>query len=117
MLPAVLCSDANLATKREGIVSGNHKIAIIGGGSAYVPGILHAIIRAEEALGGSEIALMDIAAPNMAVIAGLGNRMIAEAGANLDLTSSTDLGEASTGPTSCSPTSEPGASRRLARTI
>ena len=72
-------------------MSSNHKIAIIGGGSAYVPGILHAIVRAEEALGRSEIALMDIAAPNMAVIAQLGKRMIAEAGVDLKLSSTTDL--------------------------
>ena len=75
-------------------MSGDCKIAIIGGGSAYVPGILHAIIRADEALGGSQIALMDIATPNMAVIAQLGKRMIAEAGVDLKLTSTTDLGSA-----------------------
>ena len=72
-------------------MSSDHKIAIIGGGSAYVPGILRAIIRAEEALGKTEIALMDIAAQNMAVIAQLGERMIADAGVDLRLTSTTDL--------------------------
>jgi 6-phospho-beta-glucosidase len=75
-------------------VSSHHKIAIIGGGSAYVPGILHSLIRAEEALRGTEIALMDIAAPNMAVIARLGKRMIEEAGVDLKLSSTTDLKEA-----------------------
>lgn len=72
-------------------MSTNHKIAIIGGGSAYVPGILHSLIRAGEPLGRSEIALMDIAAPNMAIIAQLGERMVAEAGADLKLSSTTDL--------------------------
>ena len=67
------------------------KIAIIGGGSAYVPGILHAFIREAESLGGSEIALMDVAEPNMAIIAKLGKRMIEEAGVRLTLTSTTDL--------------------------
>jgi 6-phospho-beta-glucosidase len=72
-------------------VPSDHKIAIIGGGSAYVPGILHSLIRAAEPLKRSEIALMDIATPNMAVIARLGKRMIAETGVDLKLTSTTDL--------------------------
>ncbi|NIO11043.1 MAG: hypothetical protein GTO40_24740, partial [Deltaproteobacteria bacterium] len=33
------------------------KIAIIGGGSAYVPGILYSFANSGEALAGSEIAL------------------------------------------------------------
>jgi 6-phospho-beta-glucosidase len=75
-------------------MSNNHKIAIIGGGSAYVPGILDALVRVKEPLRQSEIALMDITTPGMAVMAGLGKRMIAEAGADLELTRTTDLAEA-----------------------
>jgi len=78
-------------------VSGNRKIAIIGGGSAYVPGILHSFIGAGGPLRGSEIALMDIAGANMAIVAKLGKRMIAEAGADLTLTSTTELEEALSG--------------------
>jgi LuxR family transcriptional regulator, maltose regulon positive regulatory protein len=37
------------------------KIAIIGGGSAYAPGLLHAFIQNADAFAGAEIALMDIA--------------------------------------------------------
>ena len=90
-LPCLVYGDGSLEAKQESTVSRNHKIAIIGGGSAYVPGILHALIGAGEPLRGSEIVLMDIASPNMAVIAQLGKRMIAEAVADLKLTSTTDL--------------------------
>jgi alpha-galactosidase/6-phospho-beta-glucosidase family protein len=74
------------------------KIAIIGGGSPYVPGILYSFARSE-VLSGSEIVLMDVDPSRLPTMAGLGQRMVAEVGANLALTSTTDLTQALEGAT------------------
>src|SRR4051812_18199116 len=68
-----------------------HKIAIIGGGSPYVPGILYSLANAGDALPGSEIALMDIDPARLPVMTAIGQRMVAEAGSDLRVTSTTDL--------------------------
>jgi 6-phospho-beta-glucosidase len=70
------------------------KIAIIGGGSAYVPGVLSALTTTGEALAGSEIALMDIDPVRLPMMTAIGRRMVAEAEAALTVTSSTRLDEA-----------------------
>ena len=67
------------------------KIAIIGGGSPYVPGILYSLANAGDALPGSEIALMDIDPARLPVMTAIGQRMVAEAGSDLRVTSTTDL--------------------------
>lgn len=67
------------------------KIAIIGGGSAYVPGILYSFAQAGEAISGSEISLMDIDPSRLPMMQKLGMRMVKEAGVNLKITSTTDL--------------------------
>jgi len=74
------------------------KIAIIGGASPYVPGILYSFARSE-VLSGSEIVLMDVDPSRLPTMAGLGQRMVAEVGANLALTSTTDLTQALEGAT------------------
>lgn len=63
-----------------------HKIAIIGGGSAYAPGLLHAFIQHADAFAGAELALMDIAAAELDIVHRLSRRMVAAAGADLNIT-------------------------------
>lgn len=75
------------------------KIAIIGGGSPYVPGILYSLAHSGPALAGSEIALMDIDPGRLPMMTAIGERMIAEAGADLRITSTTDLAAALAGAT------------------
>jgi len=70
------------------------KIAIIGGGSPYVPGILHSFAHAGQVLAGSEIVLMDVDPSRLPMMAALGRRMMAEAGADLIVTDTTDLNQA-----------------------
>ena len=77
----------------------SQKIAIIGGGSPYVPGILASLTQAGAALHGSEIALMDIAPARLPMMTAIGQRMAADAAADLRITSTTDLTEALTGAT------------------
>jgi len=72
------------------------RIAIIGGGSPYVPGILHSFAHAGQVLAGSEIVLMDIDPSRLPMMAALGRRMVAEAGADLIVTHTTDLNQALT---------------------
>ena len=66
------------------------KIAIIGGGSAYAPGLLNAFIQHAAAFDGAELALMDIAAAELDLVQRLGSKMATVAGANLRVTATTD---------------------------
>jgi 6-phospho-beta-glucosidase len=75
------------------------KIAIIGGGSAYVPGILYSFAQEGEKISGSEISLMDIDPFRLPTIQKLGARMVKEAGFNLKITSTTNLKESLDGAT------------------
>jgi 6-phospho-beta-glucosidase len=75
------------------------KIAIIGGGSAYVPGVLAAFTTTADALAGSEIALMDIDPTRLPTMTAIGRRMVAESGAPLTISSTTRLEEALRGAT------------------
>src|SRR4051794_16283646 len=70
------------------------KIAYIGGGSAYAPGVLRAFIGLREVFGGSEIALMDIDGPNLEVVRRLGEGMARAAGAELRITATQERREA-----------------------
>jgi len=69
------------------------KIAIIGGGSAYVPGILYSITHSGEAFAGSEISLMDIDPSRLPMMEKLGRRIVTDAGADLKIKSTIDLRE------------------------
>lgn len=73
------------------------KIAIIGGGSAYAPGLINAFIQQAAAFDGAELALMDIAAPELDIVHRLGVKMAAAAGANLRITATTSQPEAIAG--------------------
>ena len=75
------------------------KIAIIGGGSPYVPGILSSLANAGESLRGGEIALMDIDPTRLPIMTAIGQRMVAAVGADLRITQTTDLAEALAGAT------------------
>lgn len=70
------------------------KIAIIGGGSAYVPGIVYCLIEAADQLAGSEIVLMDIDPGNLPLMRKLAERMANESGANIRISTSLTLEEA-----------------------
>ena len=66
------------------------KIAYIGGGSAYAPGVLRAFIGLKGLFNGSEIALVDIDGPNLEIIRRLGERMARAENADLHITATTD---------------------------
>jgi len=70
------------------------KIAIIGGGSAYAPGLIHAFIGNAAAFAGAELALMDIAAAELGIVQQLGRKMAAAAGADLVISATTSQKEA-----------------------
>ncbi len=76
-----------------------HKIAIIGGGSAYVPGILHSLAESGEGFAGGEIALMDIDASRLPMMQAIGERMAAAAPSTLTVTQTTSLDQALDGAT------------------
>jgi 6-phospho-beta-glucosidase len=59
------------------------RIAIIGGGSAYAPGLIQAFISHATAFQGVELALMDIAANELEIVNRLANRMVESAGVDI----------------------------------
>ncbi len=73
------------------------KIAIIGGGSAYAPGLINAFIHHAADFPGAELALMDIAAPELSIVHQLAKKMIHTAGVDLHISAYTDQREAITG--------------------
>jgi 6-phospho-beta-glucosidase len=75
------------------------KVVIIGGGSAYVPGILFSLANSGDALTGSEITLMDIDPSRLPVMTKLGHKMVEAAGTDLAITSTTGLTQAMEGAT------------------
>lgn len=62
------------------------KIAIIGGGSAYAPGLVNAFIRQGEAFAGAELALMDIAEKELDIVHRLCSRLVQHAEVDLTVT-------------------------------
>ena len=66
------------------------KIAYIGGGSAYAPGVLRAFIGSPSVFAGSEVALMDIDADNVALVKRLGDGFARSANADIRITATTD---------------------------
>jgi 6-phospho-beta-glucosidase len=62
------------------------KIAIIGGGSAYAPGLLQAFAAEARSFDGAELALMDIAADELAIVHRLGTRLLEGTGLRLSAT-------------------------------
>jgi 6-phospho-beta-glucosidase len=73
------------------------KIAIIGGGSAYCPVFINALVEARDAFQGSHLALMDIDAEHLSIVHRLAQRMMAAAGAKITVTQTTDRDSAIAG--------------------
>jgi len=61
------------------------KIAIIGGGSAYAPGLINAFINHAEDFAGVELALMDIATAELDIVYRLSRRMVEAANADITI--------------------------------
>ncbi|MBI9045966.1 MAG: hypothetical protein JEZ06_15850 [Anaerolineaceae bacterium] len=66
------------------------KIAIIGGGSAYAPGLINAFIRNSDIFSGSELALMDINSDNLDIVHRLGSHMVNNARVDLKISATTN---------------------------
>ena len=62
------------------------KIAVIGGGSAYAPGLLQAFAADAAAFEGAELALMDVAEAELAIVHRLGLRLLEGTGLRLTAT-------------------------------
>lgn len=62
------------------------KIAIIGGGSAYAPGLLQAFASEADAFEGAELALMDVAEDELDIVHRLGRRLLEGTGVRLTAT-------------------------------
>src|SRR6185369_9731356 len=92
--PSPVCAADRRNRGSTGSTMPAEKIAIIGGGSAYVPGVLYSLATSGEALAGSEIALMDIDPARLPMMTRIGQRMAAEAGVALTVTETTDLRKA-----------------------
>lgn len=73
------------------------KIAVIGGASAFTPGIIEGLLAEEAVLAGAEICLMDIDSENLSIIAKLSRRMVEARGAQYTITDTLLLDEALTG--------------------
>ena len=73
------------------------KLVIIGGASAYTPDIIEGLLREHRLFAGGELALHDVDAENLAVIARLARGMVRAAGADLTVTATTDRAQAITG--------------------
>lgn len=73
------------------------KIAIIGGGSAYAPGLIRAFLHHADVFGGAELALMDIAAAELGIVHRLAQRMAQAAGVDVRITATTDQQQAVVG--------------------
>lgn len=70
------------------------KIAIIGGGSAYLPVFLSAITDLADTFRGSQLVLMDIDEKHLDIIYGLGKRMFTSAGAQIEISKTLNRREA-----------------------
>lgn len=62
------------------------KIAIIGGGSAYAPGLVQAFANEAAAFEGAELALMDVAEDELRVVARLAERLVEGTGLRVSAT-------------------------------
>lgn len=70
------------------------KIAIIGGASAFTPGIIEGLFMEEAVLAGAEVCLMDIDEEKLAIVAHLAQQMIKTRDAQYTITHTTDRSEA-----------------------
>ena len=68
----------------------NPKIAYIGGGSAYAPGVLRAFANQKELYNNSEVVLVDINTESLDLIQTLGTKIARSTGSDLRITATTD---------------------------
>lgn len=67
------------------------KLAIIGAGSGYMPGIIRGLLHRAADLAGTEVACHDLDPDPLELMAGLARRMFAARGASFTVTTHTDL--------------------------
>jgi alpha-galactosidase/6-phospho-beta-glucosidase family protein len=77
----------------------DEKITILGGGSPFVPSIIHAILENRETLDGSEVCLMDINPSRLPALTKLGEELSRRRKANVKFTWTTDPKKALDGAT------------------
>lgn len=70
------------------------KLVIIGGASAYTPDIIAGLLKEQQVFAGGELALHDVDAKNLEVVARLARGMVRSAGADMTVTSTTDRARA-----------------------
>jgi 6-phospho-beta-glucosidase len=68
----------------------NPKVAYIGGGSAYAPGVLRAFANLKNVFNDSEVALVDINTESLDLIKTLGTKIARSLGSDLRITATTD---------------------------
>lgn len=73
------------------------RIAIIGGGSAYAPGVINAFINHKELFYDSELILMDIAPKELAIVSKLGQKLAKAADIPIKLSATQNQKQAITG--------------------
>jgi len=73
------------------------KLVVIGGASAYTPDIIEGFLREKDAFRGWELALHDVDAVHLDIVAHLARGMVRTAGADLTVTATTDRAQAVTG--------------------
>ncbi|WP_030169619.1 glycoside hydrolase family 4 [Spirillospora albida] len=95
------------------------KIAIVGAGSGYMPGVIRGLLHRAADLAGTELAFHDIDADHLAVMARLARAMFAARGADLTVEAHTDLKAALDGASYVFTTFRPGglAARHLDESI
>jgi len=62
------------------------KIAVIGGGSAYAPGLIAAFAEKREAFEGAELVLMDVAERELQIVGRLASRLVEDSGLSVSIT-------------------------------
>ncbi len=70
------------------------KLAVLGGGSARTPLLIHGIAEAQQKIGIGEVALYDVDAKRVELIAALGNEVVRRLGSDLKITTPARVEEA-----------------------
>jgi 6-phospho-beta-glucosidase len=89
------------------------KIAILGGGTPFIPSLVYAMLENKEVLAGSEVCLMDIDPTRLPTLSKLGDVMSRRVGADLRFTRTTDPKVALEGATYVMPTFRIGGERHM----
>ena len=70
------------------------KISVIGGGSAYTPGLIEGLIKIREEVPYTEICLMDIDAPKLETVGAITSKIVTLALPDVKVSTTTDRIEA-----------------------